>query len=153
MAKDKSKAGRKLIFQTPEDLQTAIDAYFKRCDETVIMRKHVTGSGVTPVEVKTPYSMAGLAYALDIDRQTLLNYEHRDAFFGIVTRARRKVERQRVEQGLSGCYDTRIAALDLASNHGYTTKQEIKGSGTLKVEVVNYGGAPNCTGESEGETE
>lgn len=62
-------------FTSAEDLQAAIDAYFDKCDE-----KH------------EPYTMSGLAYDLDMDRKTLLNYSKKDEFFHTVKKARNKVE-------------------------------------------------------------
>jgi len=53
--------GRPLKFKSPEEMQTYIDAYFKLCD-----KKHV------------PYTITGLAMALNTDRATLCNYEERD---------------------------------------------------------------------------
>lgn len=62
---------RPLLFQTPELLQAAIDEYF---------------------ESESKPTLAGLAYHMGIDRQTLYNYEQRDLFFDIVKRARERVE-------------------------------------------------------------
>ena len=135
---DKTKTGRPRIFESVEQMQVAIDAYFKRCDETIIKKQHVTGKGVTIVETPTPYTMAGLARALNMDRKTLNNYAHRDEFFPAITRARDRIHEQNVTHAMVGCHDSRIAALNLAANYGYSTKHDIQGSGTLMVEVVNY---------------
>lgn len=63
--------GRPLIFETPQKLSEAVEKYF--------------------AEEKKP-TLAGLAYALGINRQTLYNYETRDDFLDIIKRAREKVE-------------------------------------------------------------
>lgn len=65
------KAGRPPIWTDPDQLQQLVDQYFEND--------------------KQP-TLAGLAYALGINRQTLYNYEKRDQFFDIVKRAREKVE-------------------------------------------------------------
>lgn len=39
-----------------------------------------------------PYTMAGLARFLDIERQTLVNYSNREPFFDTVARARARVQ-------------------------------------------------------------
>lgn len=67
----KNPVGRPLIFKSTEELTTLIDKYF---DE----------------EVKP--TLAGLAYQLGIDRQTLYNYKERDEFFDIIKKARDYVE-------------------------------------------------------------
>jgi hypothetical protein len=64
--------GRPLIFETPDDLKTAVDLYFASADKRI--------------------TLAGLALALDIDRQTLYNYAERDEFFDIIKKARERVE-------------------------------------------------------------
>lgn len=66
-----NKNGRPLIFKTPEELKQAVEKYFD--------------------EEKKP-TLAGLAYALGINRQTLYNYGERDDFLDIIKRAREKVE-------------------------------------------------------------
>jgi hypothetical protein len=63
--------GRPLIFQSPDELKTAIDLYF--------------------AEDERP-TLAGLAYALNISRQTLYNYAEKDEFFDIIKKARERVE-------------------------------------------------------------
>ena len=66
------KVGRPLKYETPEELESAIDAYF---DET-----------------ERP-TLSGLALFLGFDsRQTLYNYKERDEFLDIIKRARLIVE-------------------------------------------------------------
>ena len=71
MGKEKSNAGRPLIFKTPEALREAIDAYFDN-------------------ELRP--TLAGLAVHIGVDRKTLYNYDKRDEFFHIIKSARDKVE-------------------------------------------------------------
>jgi len=144
------KNGRPPTYKTREELQAAVDAYFDSCDNKIIKRQHATGKGVTIIETPTPYTMAGLALALNVSRETLNEYSKMDQegngrgnksrreFSDIITRARQRVEAQKIEHGLVGCYDSKLAVLDLASNHGYSTKQDVAVSGTLSVETVNY---------------
>ena len=63
--------GRPLRFETPEELQTQVDIYFSTTERI---------------------TLAGLALALDISRQTLLNYEEREEFLDIIKKARERVE-------------------------------------------------------------
>lgn len=58
-ASQKAKIGRPRRFTDPEDLQAEIDAYFTTCDTS---------------EPRRPYTISGLAEALDTSRSTLLRY-------------------------------------------------------------------------------
>ena len=70
--------GRPLKFKTVKELSTKIDAYFKMCDEK-----------------EKPYTVAGLALFLDVDTDTIRNYEKKsDDFFGTIKRAKQKIEEQ-----------------------------------------------------------
>lgn len=62
---------RPRIYNTPEELESYIDEYFNSCPKP---------------------TLAGLAYQLGINRQTLYNYEGRQEFFDIIKRAREAVE-------------------------------------------------------------
>ena len=53
-----NKVGKPLKFKTPKILKAKIDAFFKECDKK-----------------KQPYTITGLALALDTTRETLLEYE------------------------------------------------------------------------------
>ena len=134
MNKTKHPGGRPRKYQTAEELQIAIDAYFKKCDKTIITIQHAHSKGITRVETPTPYTMAGLAYALEIDRRTLINYKNTDEFFPLIMRARDKIEQDNVTKGLAGVYESRINTLNLASNYGYATKNETDISGSLSIE-------------------
>lgn len=65
--------GRPLKFQSVDDLQEQIDAYFA----TV---------------VPSQYTITGLAMALGVDRLTLINYQDREEFFNTIKDAKTKVE-------------------------------------------------------------
>lgn len=62
-------------FKSVADMQAAIDKFFADCDEK-----------------GDPYTMSGLAYSLDMGRQTLINYENKDEYLDTVKQARRRVE-------------------------------------------------------------
>ena len=96
--------GRPLIFKTPEDLEQRIEAYWLECAERGV-----------------PETMAGLAYALEIDRKTLLNYGDRAPFFRAVTRARERVERAH-EELLFNKETARGASFSLQNNFDWTEK-------------------------------
>jgi hypothetical protein len=89
--------GRPLKYKTAEELQKAIDAYFKDCEGNVL--KDTDGSIVCdkygqPVIVKRrPPTVTGLALALGFNsRQTLLNYQGKKQFVDTITRAKARCE-------------------------------------------------------------
>ena len=104
-------SGRAKKYTTPEELQTAIDAYYKDCNTREV-----------------PYTIEGLAYALDfIDRTSLLNYEKAkgyEEFFVTVARAKAFVLRCKMEYGIKGDYNAAILKFDLINNHGMKDKSE-----------------------------
>jgi hypothetical protein len=91
--KEKNKGGRPLKFKTVKELQKKIDAYFKKCDkgekrEVYDARKQQ----LKTIIVKIPYTITGLALALDCDRHTIQDYGERDGFSTTVKRAKLMVE-------------------------------------------------------------
>ena len=84
-------AGRPFIFKTEEELQAAIDEYFAYCDNH-IKEIHPKEGEAYGIADPIPYAMAGLAYALGVDRKTILNYEGRDKYSSLIKRARNRVE-------------------------------------------------------------
>jgi len=134
MNKTKHPGGRPLKYQTVEELQTAVDNYFTECDNKIIVKQHAHSKGITEVKTPTPYTIAGLARALEVDRDTINNYSKRDEYFGVITGARDKIQESNITLALAGCHDSKIAALNLASNYGYATKSETDVSGSLSIE-------------------
>ncbi len=92
MAKDLTvnKGGRPPIFSDPEEMAQAIDEYFAECDNR-IKEIHTKEGDAVGVTVPEPYTMSGLAYAIGMDRDTLLAYSTKDKFSGTVKRAKNKV--------------------------------------------------------------
>ena len=108
---EKNKGGRPLKYKTVEELQSDINGYF--------------------AEEETP-TMAGLAFHLGIDRQTLYNYEKRDKFFDTIKRARNQIV---VELEKALMREGRAGQIFLAKNYGYTDKQEHEHTGEVGVTV------------------
>lgn len=117
-------AGRPPIWDSPEELQAAVDKYFEDCRNRKIKKQTVQKGEVVEWEVSWPVSMAGLALALDVSRDTLNRYSKTDKFSDIIMRARKRIEDENLALASVGCHDSKIAALNLASNFGYSTKQE-----------------------------
>jgi len=112
-----AKIGRPLKFETPEILDEKIQSYFKECDDKEI-----------------PYTITGLAMALDTDRITLINYEEKPEFINTVKRAKTKIENayemRLIEKGRSGD----IFAL---KNFDWTDRQEVDNTVNFKNSPVN----------------
>lgn len=107
-----------------EDMQAAIDKYFLECD----MKEE-------------PYTMSGLALALDFDsRRSLLNYcdyedEEEQAFLPTIKRARAKCEAN-IERGLlSGKYNATGAIFNLKNNYDWKDKQEVTADVNSSVNI------------------
>lgn len=104
---EKRQVGRPVKYKTPEEMQILIDAYFKERDET-----------------KEPYTMTGLAIALDMDRKSLVNYAQRDEFFLTIKKAREKVE-DYAERSLYRASNVTGIIFNLKNNFSWVDRQEI----------------------------
>ena len=84
-------AGRPLKYKTVEELEAAIEEYFTYCDnKTKEVWSEKEGNKIYPDP--EPYAMAGLAYAIGLDRRSLINYKERDEFFLAIKNARNRIE-------------------------------------------------------------
>jgi len=106
--KQKNPVGRPLKYPNVELLQDAVDAYFDECKE-----------------IDRPYTVEGLADALEMDRRTLLRYEDRDEFCNTIKKAKGKILRNLVERGLTGKNNSAITIFNLKNNYGYKDQQDI----------------------------
>jgi hypothetical protein len=127
--------GRPLKFKTVEELNRAISAYFDMQDPHT--QRRVVDCGINEKgetiwrerEVMTeqqPYTVSGLARALGIDRDTLINYKKRDEYFGSVQaaydRCHEFAEQQLYGKSASG------ASFSLKNNWGWKDRQELTGA-------------------------
>lgn len=102
--------GRPRAFATVEELQQGIDEYFADCEAN-----------------DKAATVSGLACALDVDRQTLLNYrEDNHEFFGTVKKAIQRIEADKADKALRGKYNTTFAIFDLKNNHGWRDEKHIQ---------------------------
>ena len=92
----KNREGRPLLWESPEELQKKIDEYFDSCFRPLINTKTneivKDANGNEIMQQFRPFTISGLALALDTSRQTLINYQERDEFFDTIMRAKRKCE-------------------------------------------------------------
>lgn len=100
--------GRPNKFKTVEEMQKAIDEYFAYCEEN-----------------GKPYTISGLAYALDTTRRTLLDYQDNEKFSHTITKAKAKIERFNEELLFSKDVPTVGVIFNLKNNYNWADKQEI----------------------------
>ena len=103
-----ANVGRPKLFKTPEELEEKINTYFYQCKEE-----------------ERPYTMSGLAFALGIDRKTLINYGKDEEFFHTIKRARDFVEQYVEERLLTQSGVTTGVIFNLKNNFDWKDKQEI----------------------------
>lgn len=118
--------GRPKKYHNAEEMQLIIDEYFTSC----LKIKWESGKPVRDIagnfvhEYCRPPTMSGLANALDMSRQSLINYKNEDEFFDTIERARRKVE-MFTEEKLFEKETCNGSKFSLSNNFGWTEKQEV----------------------------
>ena len=115
--------GRPPLYTDVEQLSAIVDEYFATCDNRIQQVYSKKSDGVIEVINPEPYTMAGLAYALGMDRRTLLEYSKTDQFSPTIKAARNRVqldvERRLMEGNSTG------AIFNLKNNFGYVDKTEV----------------------------
>lgn len=101
--------GRPLKFNSAEEMQTAINQYFAKCDAE-----------------DRPYTVSGLAVALDTTRRTLLDYEEKDEYSHTIKKAKAKIEAYNEEMLYNKNIPTTGVIFNLKNNYGWKDKQEIE---------------------------
>jgi len=113
-AKDEGKnpVGRPLKYKTVAELDLAIQTYFDECDPNIVRHMEATGfneRGQTTwaerqiMSEQRPYTVTGLARAIGLTRQSLLNYAARDEFFDSIHAAVQRCQ-EYAESQLFGPY-------------------------------------------------
>ena len=97
-------------FKSVKSLQNAIDKYFLECEQK-----------------GKPYTVSGLAYALDTTRRTLLDYEEKDGYSHVIKKAKSKIEAFNEELLYSKDVPTVGVIFNLKNNYDWKDKQEIEG--------------------------
>lgn len=124
---DSNPVGRPLLFKSVEELEEAVELYFKT-DAFIEI-----GSGEDRAKMFAP-TMSGLALSLGMDRRSLTNYAHKDEFFPTIKKARARVENA-LEQRLYGNNVTGII-FNLKNNFDWADKQEIKQHTTHNIDAT-----------------
>ena len=116
-------------YESEEELEAVINDYFRSCMKPVLnshqrpVKDPVSGDYI--FELVRPFTMSGLAEALDMDRKTLLNYSKDAEYFHTIERARRKVERF-TEEKLFEKETCNGSKFSLSNNFGWSEKNETK---------------------------
>lgn len=129
MNEEKRLVGRPKKYNTAEEMEEKINEYFLSCFKPIIdkngnvVRNPLTGQAY--LEQYRPFTMSGLANALDMSRQSLLNYSNEEEFFDTIERARRKVEVY-TEEKLFEKETCNGSKFSLSNNFGWTEKHELE---------------------------
>lgn len=115
-----AKVGRPLKYTSVEEIVPLIEAYFEKCD----------------VEER-PYTISGLAYALETSRNTLMVYEGKDEFSNTIKKAKLKCEKYAEERLFSGGQVAGVI-FNLKNNFGWKDKQEVESSGGVNITIKRF---------------
>lgn len=103
--KKHDREGRPSMWETPEKLQDDINRYYKHCDEC-----------------NKPYTIAGMASYLNVDRKTIYNYSYKDEFIHIIKKAREKILASLEEKAIT---NGNAGTIFILKQYGYNDRQEI----------------------------
>lgn len=119
-------------YETPEEMERAIKEYFDEITVTCI-----DDEGNEYKKYVRPPTVTGLAYALGVTRQTLLNYqnEYDEKFLDTITRAKTKIEMYAEEQLYRQRGSTNGVQFNLKNNFNWEDKkvQQHEGDGVINV--------------------
>lgn len=141
---EKHAGGRPLKYKTKEEMQERIDEYFESCYKPVRVlvkdtNKYMTlkdEEGNIVKEQYRPFTVTGLADALDMSRQSLLNYSEKDEFFDTIMRAKRKCELY-AEERLFDKDGANGAKFSLANNfESWKDKKDVDANVNTEIKVT-----------------
>jgi len=128
--KPKHPGGRPPKFNTPEEIQEKIQTYFDSCWVDKVTETTAKDGTVTMTTIRyqdRPYTVSGLALALDMTTEGLREYGNKGEFSAIIKKAKLQI---------TMCWEERLDGKNAAGpifwlkNHaGYTDKQEVEHSG------------------------
>jgi len=119
-------AGRPPKFTTAQELQDRVNEYFDSCWVDKVTENIDKDGACTMSTVRyqnRPYTVAGLALALDMCRDTLCEYAKKGEFSDIVKRAKLTIE-MNVEESLIEGKNATGPLFWLKNHAGYRDKQE-----------------------------
>jgi hypothetical protein len=112
-----AQAGRPPKYKTAEELQKLIDQYWEN------------------LKPEQPPTVTGLALALGMSRQDLINYQSRDEFFDTIKQAKQAVEEFNESRLITG---NSVAGVifNLKNNFNWKDKTEQEVSNTIKTVYI-----------------
>jgi hypothetical protein len=127
--------GRPPKYETPEQLQIAIDNYFSLCDSRTKTFKTINEDGhdvVQEIECPEEYTITGLALSLGFcDKRSLYDYEEKEEFTHPIKRAKLRIENQ-VEKEVRSNKNA-AGPIFILKNFGWRDKTEVDHTGTFQV--------------------
>jgi len=112
------KVGRPRMYETPEEMQIEIDAYFNQIDES------------------NPPTLTGLALFLGyMDRHSLYEGEKRPEFSNTIKRARARLNAFAEQQLMAR--DKPTGAIFWLKNSGWSDKREVEHSGSIDIKNLS----------------
>ena len=112
-----AERGRPRTFNSVEELEEKINKYFEYCNKE-----------------NKPYTMSGLAYYLDVDRKTIVNYTKDEDYFPTIKKARDRVQMQLEENALLNKSNPTFTIFNLKNNFDWKDKIE---TNTENFEQIN----------------
>lgn len=135
------KPGRPLMYETPEEMQEAIDEYFNS-KKPEFMCNDIKGY---PIYKLNPPTLTGLSLHLGFaSRQSYYDYENRKDFSYTMKRARLYCENY-IEEALYSGDIPPSAGIFALKNFGWSDKQEVEHSGNLPLQIIIQGVEPENT--------
>lgn len=116
-----SKGGRPRKYDSVEEMKPLIDAYFQDCDEK---KEYITNDKGQTKIIYEPYTVSGLCLALDVCRDTLLEYEKLEEFSDTIKRAKRRIENWIETKSLNSMINPTVSIFNLKNNFGWKDKTE-----------------------------
>lgn len=134
----RSKDGRDRIFEKPEELANACNEYFEWAINNPLKESQAFAyqGQVTLAEVPKmrPFTLEGLCNFIDIAVNTFKEYEKKEDFLTVTTRARQIIYNQKFEGAASGFLNANIIARDL----GLSDKQDHNVSGEVNLPPIQW---------------
>lgn len=124
------KLGRPPEYKTVEELERAIESYFASCE--------VIDEETGRTKIVTPYTLSGLAYHIGIHRDTLMNYEKKELFFGTIQKAKNLIKKFAEEQLYTNQRTAGVIFSMINTFHGeFTNKSEVQND--LNIHYHGFG--------------
>jgi hypothetical protein len=129
-------AGRPRKYKNAAELQKVIDEYFSSCYEDVPVKNEKGEEIGTQKRLIRPFTITGLALAVDMSREGLLNYEETEEFFDTIKKAKLRIHNFAEEQLFTSRNPAGVI-FNLKNNYGWKdkTEQDLNMSGELEINV------------------